>query len=688
MSKRLLVVLFVIFLSIPVYAESPHISLPGVSSQIDSESIIKQLVEVERIPIQKKQDEITDYEIEIKILKDFTTYVRNLDALSRSLYDYQTPFREMLGTSSDEKILQALAQRTADKAEYHVQVLQVALADSFMSDSVPRNKNLSPCQFTITIADKVIPVSFPGGTLAQLEAVIKKAAEGKVETRVVNDTSTTSVLAINGTQTGEQNKMTFGGNLTVLYEIGLLTQSVEKYDEKKIAPNRILSQNAMVIASDTQKAVIKPGNIGSYNLAADNIAVQNNTTLDFTVSVTRYSQTPHLPQTNRTAFPDLDIRMMQNVLISNITVQGGRIIPFYQEPQTPQPQATAVSNFTDVLSILFADGTVKTVSVSSNGSYSIPLALYAGRTIAKLTLRNDNTDREYVFSDIRFLTRTSEGGVQPKNPISRACDSILSIDGVRATRDNNEIDDLIKGVVLYLKKASPDDVTVTVDHNYDNVKQKILEWVNAYNQVMEYLSILTTPTLDRTPLHERTEDAQRNGIYQAESSFTSLRSKLRLVSMNAYPTDLGREMTLLEQIGIFTKRAGNFDVHSADWQTTQMGLLQIDTDSLDKALKEHFKQVEQLFANDTDGDIIRDNGVAYFINQTLQLALGTTGFLDKKIQSNTDKIKQLRLEIDDLNRKLADYEADLRRRYGQMNQTISETQSQQRWLNSQTQNRQ
>jgi flagellar capping protein FliD len=87
---------------------------------------------------------------------------------------------------------------------------------------------------------------------------------------------------------------------------------------------------------------------------------------------------------------------------------------------------------------------------------------------------------------------------------------------------------------------------------------------------------------------------------------------------------------MLEQIGIFTKRAGAFAAESADWQTTQMGLLQIDTTILDKMLKDHFREVEQLFASDTDGDIIRDSGVAYKINQTLQLALGLTGFWTRK----------------------------------------------------------
>ncbi len=90
-------------------AESPHVSIPGTSSQVDSENIIQQLLEVERLKLTKKENEIKDKEIEITILKDFSTYLRQLDSLSRGLYDYQTPFREMLGTSRTIRYSQAVA---------------------------------------------------------------------------------------------------------------------------------------------------------------------------------------------------------------------------------------------------------------------------------------------------------------------------------------------------------------------------------------------------------------------------------------------------------------------------------------------------------------------------------------------------------------------------------------------------
>jgi flagellar capping protein FliD len=93
---------------------------------------------------------------------------------------------------------------------------------------------------------------------------------------------------------------------------------------------------------------------------------------------------------------------------------------------------------------------------------------------------------------------------------------------VRAVRDNNNIDDIIGGVVLYLKKASPDEVTVTIDYNYETVQKSIMDWVNAYNQVMEYLSILTTPNLDTTALHERAEENQEERYLPAESSLSLL----------------------------------------------------------------------------------------------------------------------------------------------------------------------
>ncbi len=187
-------------------------------------------------------------------------------------------------------------------------------------------------------------------------------------------------------------------------------QSVERVSEIKIAPNRIRSQNALPIVADALKAIIKSGNNGQIDVLPDNIVVKNNTYFEFTFGVS--VNPPVMPLNNNPTpgFPDLDIRLMEGVIISNITVSGGRIIPFYQEQFEPRTPPASVSNFVNAVVILFDDGTVKTVSVQSNGNYSIPMGLYLDKRVSRITLLNENTDRNMFSAVCVSLLKKAKAG--------------------------------------------------------------------------------------------------------------------------------------------------------------------------------------------------------------------------------------------------------------------------------------
>ncbi|MCX7871610.1 MAG: hypothetical protein N2485_08635, partial [bacterium] len=77
--------------------------IPGASDKFNTEDAIQKLMAVKKIPITEKELNIKDIEIENSIIRDFSQYLRNLDSKSKSLYDYQSPFREMKGYSDDSK---------------------------------------------------------------------------------------------------------------------------------------------------------------------------------------------------------------------------------------------------------------------------------------------------------------------------------------------------------------------------------------------------------------------------------------------------------------------------------------------------------------------------------------------------------------------------------------------------------
>jgi flagellar capping protein FliD len=656
-----------------------YVPLPGVSEKMNTEDIIQKLVYVKKLPIQGKESENQDIKLESDIVKDLSKYLRDLDAKSRNLYDFQSPFRDMQGSSSDPAILDTIAGRKAKKDNYKITVFQTAKPDSFRSESTPRNKILAPSDFIININDKSIKIQFTGGTISQLVNAIQQQVGDLMEVMTVNDTSSTMVLVISGKQTGEKNKINFSGDLKTLLDIQLLVNGTDKVEEHKVDFTKIVSKNETALKSTENSVEMLPGNEGEVPLTDQSIKVSEKTFFYFNASIN--SNLAAAGESNTASGgPAVDINLMEPVTVSNVTVKGGNLISFYeQKKEMPE----MVSNFTEIMTLYFTDGAVKTYFIDNSGVFTNALLTYSGKTVEKISLRNRNTDRSIFITDARFVTKIAEGGIQPKNIISKACDALINLDGVEVRRDNNKIDDLVEGLTFDLKNESKDPVTVTVDYNYQKVEDAITGWVDSYNKAMEYLSIVTKPSQDRTRLSDRTPQNLKDGVFQAESSFLSMRNKLRNDTINAYKTIYGREMAVLEQIGLYTKKTGGFSMNSEEWSSAKMGLLNIETEKLKSALKTRYDGVEQLFANDIQGDYVKDTGVAVMINQDLKMGLGAGSFLERRIAFNDEKIKANNKDIDELNRKLGDYEMDLRVKYGKMNKAISESDSKQKWLNNQ-----
>jgi flagellar hook-associated protein 2 len=91
---------------------------------------------------------------------------------------------------------------------------------------------------------------------------------------------------------------------------------------------------------------------------------------------------------------------------------------------------------------------------------------------------------------LTFGAGTLEGGqtfdLDVFNPtLTNAQDARLQIDGVYMTKSSNTIDDVLAGVTLSLLSADPTEtVDITVSNDTDAVKNKIQDFVNAYNALM------------------------------------------------------------------------------------------------------------------------------------------------------------------------------------------------------------
>lgn len=149
--------------------------------------------------------------------------------------------------------------------------------------------------------------------------------------------------------------------------------------------------------------------------------------------------------------------------------------------------------------------------------------------------------------------------------------------------------------------------------------------------------------------------------------------------MNAYPTSAGSSLDLLAQIGISTnvaKTYSGFDISKL------RGYLEIDSQTLDNALKTKLPAVRDLFGFDSTGDLVINTGVAYEVDKYLRAFNTTGGIIDFKEQNYDQSIAQTKRDIDNLKQKLAQKEQSLRDKYNQMEGAITTLQQSSKSLQS------
>ena len=164
-----------------------------------------------------------------------------------------------------------------------------------------------------------------------------------------------------------------------------------------------------------------------------------------------------------------------------------------------------------------------------------------------------------------------------------------------------------------MKSASDKPVRLKVQPDREAVQTAIVAFVGNYNKLMAQINILTRndekviSEITYFTDDEKKTAKERLGSLQGDSTLNLLSGSLQRVAIDAYPTKDGQDMTLLSQLGIALNASrpgtGGYDV------SKMRGYLEIEDETLAKALDEHFEAAKQLFGNDTNGDLIVDCGI-------------------------------------------------------------------------------
>ncbi len=660
------------------------IMIPGITnSGFDTDGMIEHIMEAERIPVTRMEEQIDLYEEEKAAWEEIGRRVSNLREASRLLFGFDNPFNDRIASSADETILTATADRNALEGETEIRVVQLAQADRFLSRSLPDDFDVAPGRYGFRVGDQEEFFNFSGGTLDQLARAVNQRASDIVTARVVRDTANTQVILIEAVETGAANPLVFLDDArTFALEASILEQVLDRTVSPTIGPTtvtawtqpltgtEVVTQNETVTVEPGAEAAIRmPGSIPT----GENLVLE----LDVHVENLWVDWAPPAPPPGPT-LPDIGGVTLGDVTVLN--APSGAALPEWSPPPPPV--------VVDELRFLYVqDGStvVPLPDLADTDGYEtirIPISDYIA-AVQSINIRNQNTHRRISIRNVQLFDPTSRGDLAPVDPISTAQDAIVEIQGIRVQRPSNSIDDLIDGVTLQLRAAYDRTVRITVEPDRELVKNSLIDLVYRYNQLITEINILTRneqAVIDEItyfPDDEREDALARLGTMQGDLTLNSLKSRLQTVMMNAYPTSAGSALTLLAQMGISTNASGPGGAFQA---SRLRGYLEISESRLDAALQTEIAAVKELFGTDTDFDQVVDSGVGFEIDQLSRPFVQVGGIIATRTGTIDSSISRTETRIEREDDRLVDRETELRMDFGRMQGALNTMQENQRTL--------
>ncbi|MEA1912024.1 MAG: flagellar cap protein FliD N-terminal domain-containing protein, partial [Spirochaetota bacterium] len=204
------------------------ISIPGVNSKYGTDKMIEGLMDAEKIPLRRLEDQKKTYEEQKGIWQEIDSILIRFKESSRTLFGFQNPFQEHVAESSDETVVSATAGRDSSNEIININVEQLASSDRFLSRSLPKDFRVPEGVYSFQIGENEITFKFKENRIQTFVEAINKRSKGLLKAKLINDSADTIVFMIETTKTGSSNKLDFQSDSV---EMGISTGLIRTVNE-------------------------------------------------------------------------------------------------------------------------------------------------------------------------------------------------------------------------------------------------------------------------------------------------------------------------------------------------------------------------------------------------------------------------------------------------------------------------
>jgi len=671
------------------------VTMSGISSGIDTDKIIHDLVQVEKKPIYQLEATKKEHNLKKQALKVLRKHLADINDKLKDLYGFRASYFDKDSISSDKSVLDAKATKKAETGLKNIKVIRIASSHKISTDSIKVDKELPAGKFKIEVNGNSYNINFRGGRLKSLMEKIDEDASDIVTTSYIKTSGNNYILTLQSKVSGKKGEIKLSGKMDLLKRIGLIKgikgekkSKVDlifdkRYFSSYLGKKKIDKQTGNIQVSRDGKSVSVKGLLWQEYVMPVEVLIKKGSIFEFDFN---YNKLKDIEEEGAVPFR-VETGPQEKINIKGILLKGYNVSRIREHEKKKKEKV-----FESLLGVgLVADDKGKrvekiySIDKDAKGKYEIPAGRdFAGKKIKKIIFYCNEGSTKFSKAIIKTPIK-DKGLLDPKNIVSHPKDAKMNVDGVDIYRDkNNDLTDIIKGVTINIKRPSKKAVELNVLPNPDKAVTKIKDFVEAYNKYLEFnMELIKTGKAKKISINSEASSKRRRnrdkGLFVGDMTIMRLESSLRRGVSGVYPNRAEKQVKLFTQMGISTGKI------NADWESIKMGKLIVDEPKLKETILGNPEGILMFCGSDNDGDNRIDSGLAYRIMNILKpyITSGKGSVIATKIDLEDTSIKLADDRIDRHKQHLKKYEERLRSKFIKMEKALTKSKHQKNWMSNQ-----
>jgi len=634
------------------------ISFSGLSSGLDTDRIIQQLLAIERRPQERFANRQDEVERTQDAFKDLNNRLSNLQNRMDSLVDPST-FDQKQITNNKPGVLTASItnENQVQPGEFEIFVEQLATSAQTTSGQVINNQKMVDPDTNSTLVSDFEQVE-GSGTLDLTGTSSTEEMLDQFSKEIQTSGDATPEFSINGEQFDLDSFDTVQGLIDdINNRVADINFQFDQARDKFIAvPTDQNSAGGTAISADDNETAISDPSKGFLQQIGFN---KDETLQEFTQTQSDFGE-------NLLSI-DPSKSLQDNLFTSPLQTDAGEVEIRVNNTEIVLQETDTINDF-----ISQVNDNVEGVNATFNSATD------------KIRLETEDAGAGSInVEDVRgnlgdvlnLLTDGSESAGQAGGSVEGGTDAELTIDGDTVTADGNTIE--FNGIQLDLlslqqeSENTGDPVIVEVSQDTQATADEVSNFVDQFNSVIDFINERTGASPPSEPGEEPDSDA---GVFNSDSTVRQIKNTLTRIVTDRFADATGSD-TIQDAASIGIEQKDPTLVPAQDQQK-----LNFDAGKFQEALENEPDAVENLFNASTDDGDAQD-GLATRLEGFLGSATDETdGLITARIDGFDRTIANLQDRIERNEERVQRRREQLEAEFLQMEQILSNLQGQQSFI--------